>query len=113
MSSFDRYNYCDDSHALTAAELRIDELEAENEDIANKLAEGVHTCSRTCKRPMCVLRRENRELQAENKRLREALSVANRRLERSHYIAAQAGIEKALAAIGEKDAERWENENGL
>ena len=39
----------------------------------------------------------------ENERLREALSVANRRLERSHYIAAQAGIEKALAAIGEKD----------
>ena len=41
-------------------------------------------------------------LQVENHRLREALSVANRRLKRSHYIAAQAGIEKALREVSDE-----------
>jgi hypothetical protein len=49
---------------------RIAELEAEVERMENLLAEGIHTCNPTCKRPLCVLRRENKEL-------REELEVAN------------------------------------
>jgi hypothetical protein len=41
----------------------IAELEQQVEDYENKLASGVHTCSNTCKRPMCVLRREKEALQ--------------------------------------------------
>jgi hypothetical protein len=37
-------------------------LRAEVEDLENKLATGVHTCSNTCKRPMCVLRKERNKL---------------------------------------------------
>ena len=47
---------------LEVARQRIEELEAENERLENLLAEGVHTCSNTCKRPLCVLRRENKKL---------------------------------------------------
>jgi hypothetical protein len=47
---------------------RIAELEAEVERMENLLAEGIHTCNPTCKRPLCVLRREN-------KALREALET--------------------------------------
>jgi hypothetical protein len=45
------------------------ELEAEVERMENLLASGIHTCNPTCKRPLCVLRRENRVL-------REALGLA-------------------------------------
>ena len=41
---------------------RIAELEAEVERMENLLAEGIHTCNPTCKRPLCVLRRENKAL---------------------------------------------------
>lgn len=37
---------------------------------------GLHTCSDSCDRPACVLRRENERQQAENVRLREALRLA-------------------------------------
>jgi hypothetical protein len=40
-------------------------LNAEVERMENLLAEGIHTCNPTCKRPLCVLRREKRELEAE------------------------------------------------
>jgi hypothetical protein len=46
-------------------EKRIEELEAEVERLENLLASGIHTCNPTCKRPLCVLRREKRELEAE------------------------------------------------
>ena len=37
-------------------------LKRENERLENLTAQGVHSCSNTCKRPMCVLRRENARL---------------------------------------------------
>jgi hypothetical protein len=46
--------------------MKLGGLEAEVERMENLLAEGIHTCNPTCKRPLCVLRREN-------KALREAL----------------------------------------
>ena len=52
-----------------ALEKRIAELE-------NLLAEGVHTCSHLCKRPMCVLRREKRELEAKVERLEKTIRDA-------------------------------------
>lgn len=36
---------------------------------------GLHTCSDTCDRPLCVLRRENERQHAEIERLREANGV--------------------------------------
>jgi hypothetical protein len=50
----------------------IAELEQQVEDYENKLASGVHTCSNTCKRPMCVLRREKEALQQQVEALRRA-----------------------------------------
>jgi hypothetical protein len=47
---------------VTLSADRNTELEAEVEDLENKLATGVHTCSSTCKRPMCVLRKERNKL---------------------------------------------------
>ena len=41
-------------------------------DAENLLAEGVHSCSHLCKRPMCVLRRELKAEREANARLREA-----------------------------------------
>ena len=37
-------------------------LKRENERLENLTAQGVHTCSNTCQRPMCALRRENERL---------------------------------------------------
>ena len=48
-----------------AAQMKLGGLEAEVERMENLLAEGIHTCNPTCKRPLCVLRREKRELEAE------------------------------------------------
>jgi hypothetical protein len=48
---------------------RCEELEAENKRLEDIVATGVHTCSASCARPMCVLRREN-------KRLRDAVKNA-------------------------------------
>ena len=38
---------------------------------------------------------------SENERLREAVKLAHRRVSRNHIIAAQVGLEKALAAVEE------------
>ena len=43
----------------------IAELKQEIDRLENLVAEGVHTCSNQCQRPVCVLRRENRELEQE------------------------------------------------
>ena len=49
---------------------KIDEMESQ--------LDGAHTCNQICERPMCVARRRIEELEAEVRRLREALqSIAS------------------------------------
>ena len=50
-------------------------------DAENLLAEGVHSCSNFCRRPMCVLRRENQELEAQVERLETAITTAIGRID--------------------------------
>ena len=73
-----------------ALEKRIAELE-------NLLAEGVHTCSHLCKRPMCVLRRE---LKAERE--------ANARLEKWQDIVRRYSRYAAMYADARMPADYWE-----
>jgi hypothetical protein len=54
-----------DTAMASRYERRIAELEAENERLNNILAEGVHSCSIYCQRPMCVMQRKYNELKAE------------------------------------------------
>jgi prefoldin subunit 5 len=62
-----------DTAMASRYERRIAELEAENERLNNILAEGVHSCSIYCQRPMCVMQRKYDELKAELSSLRNAL----------------------------------------
>ena len=74
---------------LTSYEVALEKRIAELE---NLLAEGVHTCSHLCKRPMCVLRREKRELEAKVERLENAI----RESLRVHPSYAKAALKAAL-----------------
>ena len=66
--------------------------------LENLLASGVHTCSATCKRPLCQLRSEKRELEsaaAEVVRWRKSLAIRSPTL--------GAAIDKLAALLQESE----------
>lgn len=83
---------------------RIEELSSENARLENLTVSGVHSCSTSCQRPMCVLRRERDEARAELARVtneRDELWGAreNAEAENMELLAAQEKHEAQLAAL--------------
>lgn len=92
------WNLIHDADLAAELEQQVARLEAEVERLD---AMGIHTCSDTCQKLPCVQRRRIRELEAENARLREAMSnlrVVVRQMP-SHQIAMTviAHVDSALA----------------
>lgn len=63
------------AHAEEEAE-RLDKIASDLQALCDKQAlDGIHTCSDTCQRPMCVMRRELSAAEARNAKLVEALTT--------------------------------------
>ena len=60
-----RPTFSHDGQKLEWLEAQLAEARAENERLENLLAEGVHSCSPLCTRPLCVMRRRVEELEAQ------------------------------------------------
>lgn len=77
---------------IAAATRKNEEQQLEIERLENLTATGIHTCSDTCQRPLCILRRELEAVTRQNEEMSETNKRLNRRCQKAEGIVEASGL---------------------